>query len=100
MTPPHHWTKVQREFDRTQIRQLATCSWVQEHQGVLVSGATGTGKTYVARVLAHQACRKGYRAAYRRASRLLDELRLARAAATCARLLGKLARFDALIIDD
>lgn len=91
---------ARRELDRAQIRQLASCRWVHEHQNVLVSGATGTGKTYIACALAHQACRKGYRAAYRRASRLFEELRLARASGTYARLLGKLARLDVLVIDD
>ena len=82
------------------VRQLATCRWVHEHQNVLITGATGTGKTYVACALAQQACRKGYRALYRRASRLFDELTLARADGTYARLLAQLARVDVLVIDD
>jgi DNA replication protein DnaC len=69
-----------RQLDRAVIRQLATCTWVQEHQNVVITGQTGTGKTYVACALAQQACRKGFRAMYRRASRLFDELVLARAA--------------------
>jgi DNA replication protein DnaC len=91
---------ARRDLDKAQVRQLATCRWVHDHQGVLITGATGTGKTYVACALAHQACRKGYRATYRRASRLFDELRLARAAGSYSRLLGKLARIDVLVIDD
>jgi DNA replication protein DnaC len=90
----------QRELDRAQIRQLTTCRWVVEHQNVLVTGATGTGKTYVACAFAHQACRKGYRAIYRRAARLFSELVLARADGTYARLLAKIARADVLVIDD
>ncbi len=89
-----------RELDRVQIRQLATCRWVVEHQNVLVTGATGTGKTYVACALAQQACRKGHRAIYRRAARLFSELVLARADGTYARLLAKIARADVLVIDD
>jgi DNA replication protein DnaC len=89
-----------RELDRAQIRQLAGCLWVKEHQAVVVTGATGTGKTYVACALAQQACRKGYRAMYRRASRLLDELRIARADGSYARLLQRIARTDVLVIDD
>ena len=50
--------------------------------------------------LAHQACRRGYRAYYRRASRLFDDLRVARADGTYGRLLGKLARMDVLLLDD
>lgn len=91
---------ARRELDKAVMRQLATCRWVGEHQNVLVTGATGTGKTYVACALAQQACRKGFRAVYRRAPRLFDELRLARADGTYARLLGRLARVDVLLIDD
>ena len=59
-----------RELDKASVRHLGTCSWVEEHQVVIVTGATGTGKTYVSCALAQQACRKGYRAMYRRAPRL------------------------------
>src|SRR5262249_48184724 len=68
---------ARRELDKAVIRQLATCRWVQEHQQVLITGATGTGKSFIACALAHQACRRGYRAYYRRASRLLEALRFA-----------------------
>ena len=89
-----------RELDRAQIRQLASCRWVAEHQNVLISGMTGTGKTYLACALAQQACRKGHRAIYRRASRLFSELALARADGTYARLLTRFARADVLVLDD
>ena len=89
-----------REIDKAVVRQLATCRWVAEHQAILITGATGTGKTYVACALAQQACRKGYRAVYRRAPRLFDELRLARADGTYTRLLSRLARVDVLVVDD
>jgi DNA replication protein DnaC len=89
-----------RELDKAVVRQLATCRWVQEHQNVTVTGATGVGKTYVACALAQHACRRGFTAMYRRASRLFDELTLARADGSYARLLAKLARTDILVIDD
>jgi DNA replication protein DnaC len=89
-----------RELDKTLVRQLASCKWVHEHQTVIVSGATGTGKTYVACALAQQACRKGFRAMYRRAPRFFDELRLARADGSYPRLLARVARVDVLVLDD
>jgi DNA replication protein DnaC len=91
---------ARRELDRAQIRQLANCRWVQEHHNILITGATGTGKTFVACALAHKACRGGHRALYRRASRLFDELTLARADGTYARVLQRVARIDVLVIDD
>ena len=91
---------ARRELDKAVIRQLASCRWIDEHQQVLVTGATGTGKSFIACALANQACRRGFRAYYRRASRLFDDLRLARADGTYGRLLGKLARMDVLLLDD
>lgn len=91
---------ARRELHRAQIRQLASCRWVQEHHNILITGATGTGKTFVACALAQKACRSGHRAVYRRASRLFDELTLARADATYARVLQRLARIDVLVVDD
>jgi DNA replication protein DnaC len=89
-----------RELDKAVVRQLRTCTWVEQHQVVLISGAAGTGKTYVSCALAQQACRKGFRAMYRRAPRLFDELRLARADGSYPRLLSRIARVDVLVIDD
>src|SRR5215831_8917710 len=91
---------ARRELDKAVIRQLATCRWVQEHQNVIVVGATGVGKSFLACALAHQACRQGYRASYRRVSRLFHDLTLARADGTYLRVLAKLARLDVLIVDD
>ena len=91
---------AKRELDKAVIRQLQSCRWVQEHQAVLITGATGTGKSYLACALANQACRKGFRALYRRASRLFDELKIARADGSYRTVLGRLARIDVLVIDD
>jgi DNA replication protein DnaC len=91
---------ARRELDKALVRQLAAGRWIAEHQAVLISGATGTGKTFVACALAHQACRQGARAVYWRVPRLFHELALARADGTYARVLGRLARMDVLVLDD
>jgi len=91
---------AKRELDRSVIRQLATGRWIQEHQSVVITGMTGTGKTYVACALANSACRKGYRAVYRRAPRLFDELTLAHADGSYQHLLARFAKVDVLVIDD
>jgi DNA replication protein DnaC len=89
-----------RELDRAVIRQLGTCTWIASHANVIITGATGTGKSYVACALAQQACRSGYRVAYRRMPRLIEELALAHADGTYTRLLGRLAKIDVLVLDD
>lgn len=91
---------ARRELDKGLVRQLATGRWILEHQQLLISGMTGTGKTYVACAFAQQACRHGYRARYWRAPRLFAACALARADGTYGRLLGQLARMDVLVIDD
>lgn len=89
-----------REIDKAQIRQLATCGWVAQHQNVVVVGATGAGKTFLGCAFGQHALRRRYKVLYRRTSRLFDELALARADGTYAKLLVRLARADVLILDD
>ncbi len=89
-----------RGLERGLVAQLATCAWVGEHHNVIISGLTGVGKSYLACALGQIACRRGFRALYRRVPRLFEELSLAKADGSYARLLGKLARFDVLILDD
>lgn len=91
---------VRRQLDKARVRELATCSWIEQHHNVAVTGPTGVGKTYLACALAQQACRKGYRALYRRVPRLFDELTLARADGSYPRLLARFARVDVLVLDD
>lgn len=93
-------TSAARGLDKATLRQLAACGWVNEHLNVLVTGGTGVGKSFLACALAQSACRKALRVLYRRVPRLLDELALARAEGSHARLLSKLAKFDVLVLDD
>ena len=89
-----------RGLDKPMVRQLATPTWIDKHLNVLIVGLTGVGKSYLACALGQMACRRGLRVLYRRVPRLFDELALARADGTIARVLGKLARAELLILDD
>jgi DNA replication protein DnaC len=93
-------TTPRRGLERALVRQLATGRWVAEHHHVLITGATGVGKTYLACALGQQACRQGARVLYRRVPRLFDELALARADGSYPHLLARLARIDVLVLDD
>jgi DNA replication protein DnaC len=68
----------ERQLDKRQIMKLASGEWLEKKQNLIFTGATGTGKTYLACALAHKSCLLGYRAQYWRVTRLLEELELAR----------------------
>lgn len=89
-----------RGLERAQVLSLAESQWVRSHHSLVVVGATGLGKTYLACALAHAAIRRGHSALYLRAPRLLDDIAMARADGRLARLLAAWARVDVLVIDD
>jgi DNA replication protein DnaC len=89
-----------RGLDRSVILRLASCDWIQNHQVVLITGATGTGKTYLACALAQAACRQGLSSRYFRLPRLIDDLARARADGSYPKLLDRLQRTHLVAIDD
>lgn len=89
-----------RGLDESLMRSLASCAWVKNHASALVTGKTGTGKTFIACAVADCAIRKGYTALYYRAPRLFSELLMAKADGSYHRLLSKLAKTDLIVIDD
>jgi DNA replication protein DnaC len=89
-----------RQLDRSVIQRLASCDWIRNHEDLVITGATGLGKTWLADALANQACREGFSAYHVRVSRLLEELRVARADGSYVRELNRLAKTDVLLLDD
>lgn len=89
-----------RGLDKGLIQSLSACRWVQEHLNILITGATGVGKTWLACALTQKACREGYTAHYIRLTRLLRELIVAKGDGQYPKLLASLAKVDVLILDD
>jgi DNA replication protein DnaC len=89
-----------RGLKRAQIDQLRASRWVANHHNCLITGPTGSGKTYLACALAHQACRDGHRVGYYYAPKLFRELQNAQADGSLMKLLKKLSRAALIVIDD
>ncbi len=89
-----------RQLDKRQIATLSLGGWLEQHQNLILTGATGTGKSYLACALGHKACMLGFRAQYWRVTRLLEELTLAKADGRYLNVLKALARLHVLILDD
>ncbi len=92
--------RATRGLDRTVMSDLASCDWVRRGRSILLTGATGCGKTWLACALARQAARMGFSVLYTRASRLLQELHVAHGDGSITKRLAQLARLDVLLIDD
>ena len=89
-----------RALDRSLVATLAGGDWLRNAQNLLITGATGCGKTWLACALAHQAARLGFSVLYVRAARLFDELQVAHGDGSFARRLVQLAKLDLLVLDD
>lgn len=89
-----------RGLKRAQIEQLRASNWVQEHRNCLITGLTGTGKTWVACALGHQACREGHRTCYYPAAKLFRALETAQADGSLPSFFKRLARAGLLVVDD
>ena len=92
--------RASRNLDRNLIASLAGCDWVRHARTVLMTGSTGTGKTWLSCALAQQAARSGLTVLYTRTTRLMQELHVAHGDGSFGRRLAQLARIDLLVLDD
>lgn len=89
-----------RGLDRHLVTALAEGDWVRHGRNVLITGATGCGKTWLGCALAQQAARQGFGVLYARATRLLQELQVAHGDGSFSRRLAQLAKLDLIVLDD
>jgi DNA replication protein DnaC len=93
--------RAARGLDKQLVRSLTLDSdWVRRHQNIFLLGATGIGKTFLARAFGHKACRDGFTAYFATATQLFRELELARADGSYSKRLRALGQVDVLIVDD
>lgn len=89
-----------RDLDRSGFTAMFSCQWIKRCQNCIITGPTGTGKSYLACALSEKACREGYTALYTRMGRLMESLTIAKEEGRLLRKLDELARVDLLILDD
>nr|WP_195165231.1 IS21-like element helper ATPase IstB [Mesorhizobium sp. NBSH29] len=89
-----------RGLDRRNTLSLAQGAWLKAHENLIITGQTGTGKTWLACAIGRQAARLDHSVLYLRMPRLFEDLGLARLDGRFPRLVDKLARVQLLILDD
>ncbi|MDR0207517.1 MAG: IS21-like element helper ATPase IstB [Bacteroidales bacterium] len=89
-----------RGIDKMLLTRLATGDYIKNGEAIIITGATGCGKSFLASALGHHACKQGYTVGYHNMQKLFVRLKLARADGSIIKLFDRLAKTDLLIIDD
>jgi DNA replication protein DnaC len=89
-----------RHLNKSHLAELASCDFIHHHRNLLITGATGTGKSFIACAIGHQACQFGFSVRYIPLTRFLEELSIAQADGSYAKQLNSLLKVDLLILDD
>lgn len=89
-----------RGLDKGLMSTLANGDYITNGESVLITGATGCGKSFICSALGHHACAQGYKVAYFNVQKLLQQTKIARIEGTIHQFLNKLSKTDVLILDD
>ncbi|UWZ79756.1 IS21-like element helper ATPase IstB [Geoalkalibacter halelectricus] len=90
----------QRNLDKNTMLRLADCSFIEQGQNIIITGATGTGKSYLASAFGYQACLKGYKVMYLNLSKIFSKLSMSKADGSYMKELKVIENQDLVIIDD
>lgn len=92
--------RVGRGLDRSEIASLALCNWIEHGNNLIVTGPTGSGKTWLGCALGNQACRQGMTVSFQRLPLLLEDMAVSHGDGSFRKRLTQLAKVDLLILDD
>ena len=91
---------IPRGLDRNQMERLASLEFVRQARNLFITGSSGTGKSFLASALGHEACKKGIRTYYANASKLMGMLKVAKTKGTLETEMKRIERCSLLILDD
>lgn len=89
-----------RNLDKNMFVRLGSLDFITRKENVILTGASGVGKSYLAQALGHQACLMGCKTVYSNTARLFKRLKLSKIDGTYLKELNKLLKADLLILDD
>lgn len=89
-----------RNLTKQQLASLAEGQYLKQSENILITGATGCGKSYLACALGHQACTQGYKTVYLNMNRLIEKINLSKLDGSYIKLLNHLERQNLIILDD
>ena len=89
-----------RGLDQSLISQMATATYIGKGESILITGPTGSGKSFLASALGHHACQQGFNVSYFNMQKLLLRSKMARVEGTIIKLFDRIAKADLLILDD
>jgi DNA replication protein DnaC len=90
----------ERGLDKNLVQRLSDCSFINKGEDLFITGSTGTGKSFLASALGQQACLLGYKVLYTNTTKLLSQLKMAKADGTHLKELTGIEKKDVLILDD
>lgn len=91
---------TRRNLDKNQMLRLSSCDWITKHQDIIITGSTGSGKSWIASAMGYQGCQHGYKVLYKNCIKLFDELKIAKADGSYYKEMSKIEKMDLLILDD
>jgi DNA replication protein DnaC len=89
-----------RGLDKNMVQRLSDCSFIDKGEDLFITGSTGTGKSFLATALGQQACLLGYKVLYTNTTKLLSQLKMAKADGKHLKELTGIEKKDVLILDD
>lgn len=90
----------QRNLNKNDFLRLVGCDWLRKGGSVIVTGSTGSGKSFLACALGNQACKEGFKTLYFNCLKLFSQLKLAKADGSYFREINKIQKQDLIILDD
>lgn len=91
---------AQRNLDKNMLERLATLDFIKRKENIILTGASGVGKSYIAQALGHQSCILGHKTLYQNTARMFKKLKLCKVDGTYLKELNKILKAEVLILDD